>query len=62
MIVSVGLHVAAKNDFEICILSIIKTYGYFSFVFLCCVKKSRVVENIESDVAILKILTTFQKS
>ena len=29
---------------------------------LCCAKEGRVVENIESDVATLKILTTLQKS
>ena len=45
----------AKVDDEVYVLSIIKIYCYFSFVF-CCVKEGRVVECNESDVATLKIL------
>ena len=45
----------AKTNAEIYVLIIIKIYSYFSFVF-------SVIENIESDVATLKILTTMQKS
>ena len=45
----------AKVDDEVYVLSIIKIYCYFSFVF-CCAKERRVVECNESDVATLKIL------
>ena len=45
----------AKVDDEVYVLSIIKIYCYFSFVF-CCAKEGRVVECNESDVATLKIL------
>ena len=54
VIVSIAVDVA-KIDDEVHVLSIIKFYCYFSFVF-CCVKEGRVVENNESDVATLKIL------
>ena len=54
VIVSIAVDVA-KIDDEVHVLSIIKIYCYFSFVF-CCVKEGRVVENNESDVATLKIL------
>ena len=54
VIVSIAVDVA-KIDDEVHVLSIIKIYSYFSFVF-CCVKEGRVVENNESDVATLKIL------
>ena len=55
VIVSTGVDVVAKIDDEVYVLSIIKIYCYFSFVF-CCAKEGRVVENNESDVATLKIL------
>ena len=55
MIVSIGVDVIAKVDDEVYVLSIIKIYCYFSFVF-CCAKEGRVVEYNESDVATLKIL------
>ena len=48
VIVPTWVDVVAKTDDEIYILSIIKIYNYFSFVF-CCAKEDRVVENIESD-------------
>ena len=47
--------VAKIND-DVYVLSIVKIYSYFSFFFLCCAKEGRVFENIESDVATLKIL------
>ena len=37
-------------------------YGHRCRCVLCCIKESRVVENIESDVGTLKILTAMQKS
>ena len=43
------------------VLNIIKLYIVFVF-FRCFGKEGRVVENIESDVATLKILSTMQKS
>ena len=55
VIVSIGVDVVAKIDDEIYVLSVIKTYCYFSFV-LCCTKEGRVFENNENDVATLKIL------
>ena len=42
-------------------LSVIKIYSHFLFV-LSGAKEDRVVENIESDGATLKILNTMQKS
>ena len=47
--------VAKIND-EVYILSIVKVYSYLSFFFLRCAKEGRVFENIESDVATLKVL------
>ena len=61
VIVSTGVHVAAKIDDEIYVLTIIRIHSYFLFVF-SGTKEDRVVENIESDVATLKILATMQKS
>ena len=46
----------AKIDDEVYVLTIIKIYSYFFICLLCCAKEGRVVENIESDVANLKIL------
>ena len=43
------------------VLSIIKLYIVF-ICFRCFEKEGRVVENVESDVATLKILSTMQKS
>ena len=43
------------------LLSVIKMYSYFSFVF-CRATEGWVVENIKSDVATLKVPTTMQKS
>ena len=50
----------AKIDDEVYVLSAIKIYSYFPF-FLFCAKESRVVENFESGVATLKIVTVIQK-
>ena len=61
VIVSTGVHVVAKIDEEIYVLSIIRIHSYLLFVF-SGTKEDRVVENIESDVATLKILATMQKS
>ena len=44
----------AKTNDEIQILSTIKIYSYFSFVFSVVPKEVRVVENIEIDVATLE--------
>ena len=44
----------AKTNDEIQILSTIKIYSYFSFVFSVVPKEVRVVENIESDEATLE--------
>ena len=55
VIVSTGVDVVAKIDDEVYVLSIIKIYCYFSFVF-CCAKEGRVVENNQSNVATFKIL------
>ena len=55
MIVSIGVGAFTKIDDEAYVLSIIKMYCYFSFVF-CCAKEGQVVENSESDLATLKIL------
>ena len=51
----------AKTDDDAYALSIIEIYSYFSFVFPVFAKEGRVVENIDSDVATLKILTSMQK-
>ena len=53
--VSSGVDVVVKIDDEVYVLSIIKLYCYFSFVF-CCAKEGRVVENNQSNVATFKIL------
>ena len=50
----------AKTDDEIYILSIIKVYSQFLFVFSGA-NQYRVVQNIGSDVATLKFVTTMQK-
>ena len=54
MIVSIRVDAVAKID-EVYVLSIVKIYCYFSFVF-CCAEESGVVENNESDVATLNFL------
>ena len=46
----------AKIDDEFYVLSIIKIYSYFLFVFSVLLKKGQNVENIESDVATLNTL------
>ena len=51
----------AKADDEIYVLSNIKIYRCFSFVFLCCAKEGRVVQNTERDLATLKILYHYAK-
>ena len=53
--VSSGVDVVVKIDDEVYVLSIIKLYCYFSFVF-CCAKEGRVAENNQSNVATFKIL------
>ena len=62
VISSTRVSVATKTDDEIHVLFTIKiyTFYYFSF-FLYCAKEGRVVENIGSDLATLKIITTMQK-
>ena len=55
LIVSIGVDVVARIDYEVYVLSIIKCYSYFSFVF-CCAKEGRVLGNNKIDVATLKIL------
>ena len=59
--VSTGVDVVAKTDDEVYVLSIIKIYSYFSFVFSIRLKKDRVLGTIESDLATLKIFTTMLK-
>ena len=54
MIVSIRVDAVAKID-EVYVLSIVKIYCYFSFVF-CCAEESGVVENNESDAATLNFL------
>ena len=44
----------AKIAIDAYVLSFIKIYSFFSFVF-CCAKEGRVVKNKESYVATLKI-------
>ena len=50
----------AQTDDEVYVSITIKMYSYLSF-FLYCAKKGPVVENIESDVATLKIITIMKK-
>ena len=42
--VSTGVDVVAKNDDEVYVLSIIKIYSYFSFVFYIRLKKIEFLE------------------
>ena len=56
VIVSIGVDVMMR--FMSSVLSELVVF----ICFLCYAKEGRVVENIESDVACLKILTTMQKS
>ena len=53
----------AKTDDEVYVLSTIKIYSCFLSIFFTALffKEGRVVENIESDVATLKIVTIMQK-
>ena len=60
-IVSSGVDAVAKTDDEIYVLSIIKINSFHLFSMLCQRSCCRVIENVESDVATLKILTTMQK-
>ena len=57
VISSIRVGVVAKADDEVYISSTIKMY----ICFLYCAKESPLVENIESDVATSKIVTTMQK-
>ena len=43
------------------VLSAIKIFSYFSFIFSSKPNKNRIIENSESDVATLTIVTTTQK-
>ena len=59
---SIRVGVVAKTDDEVYVSCTIKICNYFSFVFTTVPKKVQpVVENIESYVATLKIITTMQK-
>ena len=51
----------AKTDDGVYASSTIKMYSYFLFVFSSVPKKVLAVENIESDVATLKIITEMEK-
>ena len=59
IIVSIGVDIVAKTDDEIYALHIIKTYSFHLFSLLC---QRSSCEDIEGDVATLKILTTMRKS
>lgn len=50
-----------QTEDGICVLSTIKIFSYFSFVFSVMPKKGRVVENTESGVATFNIDNTVQK-
>ena len=63
IISSIRVGVVAKTDDEVYVLSTIKVYCCFLSIFFTVLffKEGRVVENIESDVATLEIVTIMQK-
>ena len=60
VISSIRVDVVAKTDDEVYVSNTIKMYSYFLF-FPYCPKYGPVDENIETDVATSKIITTMQK-